>query len=95
MAVGRKCYCCGINEPVSPELFYCKPCLLLLSEIFKNKSLGILEGPRHYDHCISCGEWEGRQILYTGRTGRFPSHPGDGVPICDHCVEEELKSLSI
>lgn len=93
MAFDRKCYCCGRNEPALPALFYCKECLLSLSDIFKHNGPGILERPRHADHCISCGEWQDRRILYTGRTGRFPAHPGDGIPICDHCVDEEEKSV--
>lgn len=91
MAYGLKCYCCGINAPVSSELYLCKSCLLLLSEKFQEKSSDILENPKHFNHCVCCGEWENRRIVYTGSIKIFSEHAGDGVPICDRCVEEELK----
>lgn len=88
MAFGRKCYCCGVDDPVSSESFYCKSCLVKLSKAFKDNSEGVLNFPKHIDHCISCGQWEDRRIVYTGL---FSDHSGDvGMPICDKCVEEEL-----
>lgn len=91
MAFGRKCYCCGVDDPVSPELFYCKSCLVRLAKAFKDNSKGVLNFPKHIDHCVSCGQWEGRHIVYTGYTGLFPDHSGDiGIPICNKCVEAEM-----
>lgn len=90
MAYGLKCYCCGVNKPNSPELYYCKSCLLILSKAFEANNKGILRNPQHYDHCISCGEWEDRRIIWTGHTALFPSIKGAGVPICECCIKEEL-----
>ena len=90
MAFGKKCYCC---EEVYPKdvLFYCEECLMKLSKAFKTGE-GVVLNPKHYDHCISCGEYENRKIVYTGNTRLFPTHPKDSVPICDKCVQEELKN---
>lgn len=52
---------------------------------------GVILTPQHYDHCISCGQYEDRRIVYTGQTGLFPIHFGDGLPICDKCVQEEFE----
>lgn len=91
MAFGRKCYCCGVGDPVSPKLFYCKSCLMKLSQAFKDNGEGVLSFPKQMDHCVSCGQWEDRHIVYTGYTGLFPGHSGTvGMPICEKCVEEEL-----
>ena len=92
VAYGRKCYCCGERDPARSELYYCRNCLLRLEQAFASGG-GVLSRPRHWDHCISCGEFEDRRILYTGRTGVFPAQAGDGVPICDRCVEEELEII--
>lgn len=63
-----------------------------------NKALktrqGVVSNPEHQDHCISCGDFENRQIIYTGNTGLFPTHPKDTVPICDKCVQKELKKYN-
>jgi len=94
MAYGLKCYCCGVNTPASSELFLCRSCLLILYKKFQEDSPDILESPKHFDHCICCGEWENRRIVYTGSIKAFSEHGGDGAPICDRCVEEELNLLS-
>ena len=89
MAFGKKCYCCGKVYP-RDDLFYCDECLMKLSKAFETGE-GVVFNPKHYDHCISCGEYKNRKIVYTGNTGLFPTHPKDSVPICDNCVQEELK----
>lgn len=89
MAYGRKCYCCGETYPAFSPLYYCKACLMKLEQAFA-AGRGVLPQPKHSDHCISCGEYEDRKILYTGETGFFPAQLGGGVPICEKCVREEL-----
>ncbi|MGY3777081.1 hypothetical protein [Isobaculum melis] len=84
----RNCYCCGIKKTTN-ENDYCDSCLKSLSRIFSTNAVAIEDKPVHADHCISCGQWENRRILWTGRTAYF-NHPGDGVPICEWCIQEEL-----
>ena len=87
--MSKKCYCCGINE-ISDEFFYCIDCLKKLKEMF-DKNENIIDNPNSTEHCISCGEFENRKILWTGNSRCFPNHHGDGIPICNICVESELK----
>lgn len=54
MAFGEKCYCCGKVYP-RDDLFYCEECLMKLSKAFETGE-GVVFNPKHYDHCISCGE---------------------------------------
>ena len=86
---GIKCYCCGKVYP-KDNLFYCEECLIKLGNAFETGQ-GVILNPEHCEHCISCGEYEDRQIVHTGNTGLFPTHPRDTLPICDKCVQEELK----
>lgn len=88
MAHGLKCYCCGTNN-TSDDFYYCLECLEKLQQMFANNE-NVLSTPTHCDHCISCGEFENRKILWTGGSKYFLKHSGDGVPICDGCVEGEL-----
>ena len=89
MAFGKKCYCCGNVYP-KDNLYYCEECLMKLNKAFETGK-GVLYNPKPYDHCISCGQYEDRKIVYTGNTGFFPDHPRDMSPICDKCVQEELE----
>lgn len=86
---GRKCYCCGKVYP-KENLFYCKECLAKISKAFETEQ-GVILTPKHSDHCISCGEYEGRRIIYTCDSGFFPKHPKNTLPICNKCVEKELE----
>lgn len=88
MAFGLPCYCCGIAK-TSEDHFYCKECLVKLEYAFECKK-GVVALPIHPDHCVSCGEFEDRVILWTGKTDVFSSKDGYGVPICKECVQEEL-----
>lgn len=85
----RNCYCCGVNKTIK-ENYYCHSCLKVLYWIFNTNIVGIENKPAHAEHCISCGQWENRRILWTGRTGYF-NHQGDGVSICEWCVHEEFE----
>lgn len=89
MAHGLKCYCCGENN-TSDEFYYCLQCLKKLQIMF-NSNKNLINDPQHYNHCISCGEFKNRKILYTGGSCSFPDHGDDGIPICNRCVEDELK----
>ncbi|OJG98356.1 hypothetical protein RV18_GL003257 [Enterococcus termitis] len=60
----------------------------MLLSIFKSNAVGIEEFPEHVDHCILCGEWENRRIIWTGNTGAF-DHEGSGIPICEKCILDE------
>ncbi len=93
MGHGLKCYCCCINDPILNDSYYCEICLQKLSKAFKDNVYGIIDKPKHMEHCISCGEWEERRIILTGRGGLFSSQVGDGVPICERCVRKELLKL--
>lgn len=79
MAAGQKCYCCGIAE-TTDELFYCYDCLQKMKIMFDN-NINVIEHPMHQEHCISCGEWENRRIVY----------PHQATFVCDRCVEREMK----
>ncbi len=87
--MSKKCYCCGINE-ISSEFFYCIECLKKLKEMFDNNE-NIIDNPNGTEHCISCGKFDNRKILWTGNSRYFSNHNGDGIPICSICVESELK----
>jgi len=83
VAYGRKCYCCWKNA-TSETHYYCYECIQKLKLMFDNnkadfgnKYFEILDNPEHYDHCISCGEYENRRII-------------DIKHVCDKCVIEEL-----
>ncbi len=89
MAFRKKCYCCDEAYP-NANLFYCKKCLDLLSKAFETGQ-GVLSNPEDMDHCVSCGEYEDRQIVYTGNSGFFPTHPKGFIPICSKCVQTELE----
>ena len=93
MAYDRPCYDCGDRSPIKPELYYCKDCLQKLKYMLDNGE-GVLEEPTAGDHCISCGQYENRRILYTGKSTLFSKHAGDGIPICDRCVEQEWQQLN-
>ena len=86
--MSRLCYWCG-EQPAEGSGYYCRDCLVTLQRLFDDGGPGIVETPAFWEHCISCGQWEDRRILWTGRTGAF-AHGGDGVPICDKCVAEEF-----
>lgn len=60
MAFGEKCYCCGKVYP-RDDLFYCEECLMKLSKAFETGE-GVVFNPKHYDHCISCGEYKNRKM---------------------------------
>lgn len=89
--MSRVCYCCG-ERFAEGDGYYCRDCLLKLKRLFAQESPGIVAEPKLQEHCISCGQWEERRILWTGQTGLF-DHEGDGVPICEKCVEEEWGGL--
>ena len=89
MMFGSRCYCCGKVYP-KDTFFYCEECLVKLDKAFETGQ-GVILNPEHHDHCISCGEYAERQIVYTGNTGLFPAHPKDMLPICDKCVQKELE----
>ncbi len=91
--MSKKCYCCGINE-ISSEFFYCIACLKKLKEMFDNNE-NIIDNPNGTEHCISCGKFENRKILWTGNSTYFSNHNGDGIPICSICVESELKKYNV
>ena len=91
--MSRRCYCCGLRN-VQGEHYYCLDCLSKLQRLFVEDGPGIVKNPQHQEHCISCGQWEERRILWTGRTGVF-DHAGDGVPICEKCVAEEVACYSL
>jgi|AKZA01.1.fsa_nt_gi hypothetical protein len=93
MAHGSKCYCCGANKPIQAHCYYCQMCLLKLSKIFKIKDDGIINKANHSTHCGSCGQWKNRRIIMTGNTTYFNCHQGDGIPICENCVNEEINLL--
>ncbi len=78
MAYGLKCYCCGLAYTTN-EFFYCIECLQKLKMMFDNAE-GVIEKPGHMNHCISCGEYENRRIVYVN----------DVTPICEMCVADEL-----
>ena len=88
MAYDLKCYCCG-NKFTSNDFYYCLECLVKLNEMFE-KNVNVVKEPNYSNHCISCGEFENRKILYNGNSEYFPEIKGEGVPICDICVKEEL-----
>ena len=89
---GRKCYCCGEVYP-KENLFYCEECLIKIRKAFETEQ-GVVVHPKETDHCISCGEYDGRRIVYTGNSGFFPKHPKDTLPICNKCAEKERKEYA-
>ena len=93
MAHGRKCYCCGENEPIQEVSYYCQSCLLKLSKILNTNERGIISKANYSEHCGSCGQWENIRIIMTGNTIDFSHHQGDGIPICENCVIEEMNLL--
>lgn len=78
------CYICG--EPLTIEgVWLCKEHAHFLKIGFESGWPGLIKNPEFAHHCMICGEWENRQILY----------PENEAPYCNICMKTAVTAYLV
>ncbi|KAG4098616.1 hypothetical protein H8356DRAFT_1671951 [Neocallimastix lanati (nom. inval.)] len=83
----KTCLWCN-NDFTGRTRLFCHECLQKMREMVSS-GRNRIENPKANQCCVMCGKNDGRKMYLFKEDG----NPKDGIPVCDLCIEEDMKHV--